>query len=115
VALLSLDSKNTRQKVIDSITDQHEINTRELSAIVIKGVVWYTRSSIVEILGKRKSEHLFDIIDDLLQDQNVEVKLKLIHALAEYNRDKVKKYLHVLCQDKFIWVKREAKKVLAKI
>lgn len=115
VALLSLDSKSTRQRVIDSITDQHEINTKELATIVVKGAVWYTRSSIVEILGKRKCEHLFDIIDELLEDQNVEVKLKLIHALAEYNRDKVKKYLHILCQDKYIWVKREAKKVLAKI
>ena len=100
-----------RNKIVEIFKNSDFVNEEELLRMLDRSV-WYVRSSIVEILGSRKSQKLMEKIDFLLNDTNVEVKLKLINALKNYEREKVFKYLKILSEDKLIWVKREAKKVL---
>ncbi len=100
-----------RKKIVNIFKDANFVNEDELVKMLSKSV-WYVRSSIVEILGSRKSLKLLEKIDLLLNDTNVEVKLRLIDALKNYDREKVFNCIKILSEDKLIWVKREAKKVL---
>jgi HEAT repeat protein len=77
--------------------------------------IWYTRAAIVEILGNRRSELLFKKIDELLVDANVEVRLKLLDALAKLDRERVKEFVSKLTRDPHMRVCREAKKIFSTI
>jgi hypothetical protein len=115
-AVLRYDDPKLRKLFLTLISDQHTIDEEGLADLLKKkGIVWYTRAAIVEILGKRRSLELFRVITLLLKDVNVEVKLKLVNSLAFYPKDKVKDHLHSLCNDKFLWVRKEAKRVLSKL
>ena len=83
-----------------------------MSDKVKSGVVWYVRAALVEILGKRKSNHLLDVVDYLIEDGNVEVKLKLIDALLKLEKEKVKEYIRRLSDDATIWVRKKACRAL---
>ena len=71
--------------------------------------------AIIQILGNRRSELLFDKIDVLVNDSNAEVRLRLADALGKLSRDRVRKYLLQLSQDPHIQVKKEAQKILSQI
>lgn len=112
ISFLRSGDPKVREMVVRKVTSKHQIDDSELCRAVTRGVTWDVRAALVEILGKRKSERLFDIVDFLMKDKNVEVKLKLVAALTKVNIEKGKEYLNALTGDSFIWVRREAKRAL---
>jgi|GEM_PF-3085537 len=113
LAVLKFDDQMLRKRLIDRIQPAHIPDAVLLVEAIRKGVVWYTRAGIVEMLGKLKNEDLFRVIDFLIADRNVEVKLKLIAALTRYPGERAEKYLRRLGEDSLLWVAKEARKALA--
>jgi len=66
-------------------------------------------------LGKRKSPNLFDIVDVLVVDRNIEVRLALVEALGQFDKEVSSEYLQCLAGDPFIWVRKQARKTLDRI
>ena len=114
--LLASDEVRVREAVIKEAVALERLNEGKLVES-IKHSIWYVRSALVEILGKRKSRLLLEIeiMDQLLADQNAEVKLKLIDALAHLDRNEVKEYLQRLSRDPLIFVRKKAERVLSNI
>jgi HEAT repeat protein len=112
ISFLSFDDLKVRETIIKKISMEHELDEARLSDKVKSGVVWYVRAALVEILGKRKSNYLLDIVDYLIEDGNVEVKLKLIDALLKLEKEKVKDYIRRLSDDATIWVRKKACRAL---
>jgi len=117
ISFLCFDDPRVRETILNKISLQHELDESKLSAVLKNGggVAWFTRAALVEILGKRKSNHLLDIVDCLLNDKNVEVKLKLIAALSQLDRGKVRPYIQRLANDAIPWVRKEARRALQTI
>lgn len=115
ISFLTVEDFKVRDTIIKNISTEHELDDARLSAIVKQGVVWYVRSALVEILGRRKSHHLLDIVDELVNDSNVEVKIKLIDALARMKEkdDSIKPYIRKLAGDPVVWVRKEAQRLLS--
>ena len=114
VSLLSIDDFALRDFIVKQIGPEHHIDETAVSDS-LKHAVWYVRASLVEILGNRKSELIFDLADQLMGDKNVEVKLTFIHALAGLDRNRVRPILLKLKEDPNQQVKKEADKTLATI
>lgn len=114
LSLLASDEVRVRETVIKEASNLEKLNEGKLIES-IKHSVWYVRSALVEILGNRKSRLLFEVMDQLLADQNAEVKLKLIDALSALDRNEVKEYLQRLSHDPLIFVRKEAERVLSNI
>jgi hypothetical protein len=112
LAFLNIDNAKIRDIIVKNVTPDHEIDDAWLSSAITRGMAWYVRAALVEILGNRKSQHLLDRIDFLMRDKNVEVKLKLIDALAKLRSEKGKAYLQQLTRDSVIWVRKQAQRVL---
>lgn len=115
ISFLRSGDPKVREMVVRKVTQKHQLDDSQLCRAVTRGVTWDVRAALVEILGKRKSEHLFDIVDFLMKDSNVEVKLKLVAALTKVNMEKGKEYLKALAGDSFIWVRKEAKRALSAV
>jgi HEAT repeat protein len=105
--LLDIKDPKIRQEIIKSSV-QLDLNEERLAKAIVSGKVWSTRKALVEILGLRKSPSLLLVIQELLEDPNVEVKLALIEALEGLERATVHKYLLCLSQDSLIWVRKRA-------
>ncbi len=112
ISFLSFDELKIRETIIKKISVEHELDETRLSDTIKSGVVWYMRAALVEILGKRKSKHLLDIVDYLIDDRSVEVKLKLIDALLKLEKEKVENYIRRLAGDSAIWVRKKAGRAL---
>ena len=112
LAFLGINDIKVRDIIVKNVTPEHEIDDALLSAAITSGAAWYVRAALVEILGNRKSQHLFDRIDFLMNDKNVEVKLKLIDALSKLGVEKGKVYLQQLARDSIIWVRKHAYRAL---
>jgi hypothetical protein len=115
ISFLQVDDLKVREVIVRKISPDHEIDEALLSQAINKGVAWYVRAALVEILGNRKSKHLFDRIDFLMKDTNVEVKLKLIDALSKWGEEEGKAYLQKLSHDAIIWVRKQAHQALEKL
>ncbi len=117
ISFLCFDDPRVRETIVNKISLQHELDDSKLSDVLKSGggVAWYARAALVEILGKRKSKHLLDIVDCLLNDKNVEVKLKLIAALLQLGEGKVTPYIQRLANDSIPWVRKEARRALQTI
>ena len=72
--------------------------------------LWYSRAAIIEILGNRRSELLFDKIEILVDDSNVEVRLKLARRPGQTEPRPGQEYLLQLTKDPHMRVKKEAQK-----
>jgi hypothetical protein len=112
LAFLDINDIRVRELIIKNMTPEHEVDEALLSAAITSGIAWYVRAALVEILGNRKSQHLFNCIDFLMNDRNVEVKLKLIDALSKLGEEKGKMYLQQLACDSVIWVRKYAYRAL---
>ena len=112
LAFLCIDDARVRDLIVNNLTAEHEVDDALLSAAVTNGIAWYVRAAVVEILGNLKSQHLFDCIDFLMKDKNVEVKLKLIDALSKLGEEKGNAYLQQLSRDSVIWVRKHAYQAL---
>lgn len=114
IAFLRINDMRVRDLIIKKVTSEQEVDDAVLSETITRGAAWYVRAALVEILGNRKSQHLFDSIDFLMNDRNVEVKLKLIDALAKLGMEKGRVYLQQLTHDAIIWVRKQAHRALQK-
>lgn len=114
ISLLKIDDIMISNMVVRHASNLDKINEAKL-ARAMKNSVWYVRSALTEILGNRKSKQLLSIIDILLVDRNVDVRLKLIEALGKLASDEAKRHLKKLAEDSHILVKREAKKALVNL
>jgi HEAT repeat protein len=114
ISLLSIDDNRIREILVARVDNEYNLDESRLVE-AIKGSVWFVRAAVVQILSNRNSEYLTEVIEYLLDDKNVEVKLKIIEALSKLNRDIAISYLERLKKDPLIWVKKEAEKALANL
>ena len=114
ISLLSFNDLHLRETIVNKISMEHELDEARLTDFLRSGssIAWYVRATLVEILGKRKSKHLMDIMDHLICDKNVEVKLKLVDALGKMEAEKTRIYMQMLADDAIIWVRKEARRAL---
>ena len=114
VAFLAEDNLRVRELVVRELSGRAHLDETRLLGFFSHSL-WYTRAAIVEILGNRRSQVLFQKIDALLNDPNVEVRLQLLAALAKQDRGLVKDYILRLTRDPHIRVSKEAQRILATI
>jgi HEAT repeat protein len=114
ISLLSLNDSAMREKLIREINSEYNLDEARLVE-AIKGAVWYVRAAIVKILSNRRSDYMLDVIEYLMNDKNVEVKLKLIDALSGLEPQQARMFLVRLKDDPLIWVKKEAEKALSRL
>lgn len=112
LAFLCINDIRVRELIVKNLTAEREVDDSLLSAAITSGIAWYVRAALVEILGNRRSQHLFDCIEFLMKDKNVEVKLKLIDALSKLGEEKGKAYLQQLAGDSVTWVRKHAYRAL---
>ncbi len=115
ISFLSIDDRRLREMIVKKVSKDHSFDEALLSGTITQGAAWYLRAALVEILGNRRSKHLFDCIEFLINDRNVEVRMKLIGALAKLKMDKSKPYLKKLTGDSLVWVRKEAARALRTI
>ncbi len=114
LGLLGAEDVRVRAAVLDNMDDEQNLNENILVHAVLSGsVVWFVRSAVAEILGRRKSSHLFDICEKLSEDKNVEVKLSTIKALSVFPVSQTEQYLRKFTEDRNLWVKKEAERALS--
>jgi HEAT repeat protein len=111
---LSEDNLRVRDVVIRELSARPQLDESKLLA-QLPHSIWYTRAAIVEVLGNRQSPLLFEKIDELLADPNVEVRLKLLAALTKLERGQVKDYILKMTKDPHMRVRREAKQVFSSL
>ncbi len=114
ISFLAEDNMRVRELVVKELSQREKLDEGKLLA-QISHSIWYSRAAIVEILGNRRSHGLLEKAGDLAGDTNVEVRLKLLEALAKFDRDKVKSTVLQLTKDPHIRVSREAKRLLSMI
>jgi hypothetical protein len=114
ISLLGEDNLKIRELIVRELSGRAQVDERKLLN-QLSHSLWYVRGAIVEILGNRQSQLLLEIIEKLLADANVEVRIKLLEALAKLNRDQVKEYILRMTKDSHMLVCREAKLIFSKI
>ena len=114
LSFLTEDNLRVRELVVKDLSTRPQLDESKLVGQMAHSI-WYTRAAIIEILGNRQSELLYDRIDGLLADSNVEVRLKLLGALAKLDRERVKDFVFKLTLDPHMRVAREAKKIFSTI
>jgi hypothetical protein len=114
LSFLAEDNLRVREVVVKELSGRAQLDENKLLNQMSHSI-WYTRAAIVEILGNRRSQLLFDKIGELLADPNVEVRLQLLAALSKLDRERAKEYVLKLTRDPHMRVCREAKKILATI
>lgn len=117
ISFLSIDDFKLRETILKELSADHELDEVRLCNALrgSGGMAWYVRAALVEILGKRKSKYLLDIMDCLINDRNVDVRLKLINALLNLGEENVKTYLQKLSHDPIIWVRKKAQHALSRL
>jgi HEAT repeat protein len=114
VSFLAEDNLRIRELVFKELSSRPQLDESRLLDKMSHSM-WYMRATIVEILGNRRSELLFKKVDELLADPNVEVRLKLLEALAKQDRERVREYIAKLTRDPHMRVSKEAKKIFSAI
>jgi len=112
ITLLDLYDIKMREIIVNHISSKANVNELKLVEAIKAGAVWFKRAALIEILGNRKSELLYDLGEFILKDKNVEVKLNFIKAISKLDGDKTKIYLEKLKSDPNIWVSKRAKQAL---
>ena len=114
IQFLAEDNLRIRELVVRELSARAQLDESRLLGQLAHSV-WYTRAAIVEILGNRRSELLFNKVDELLGDVNVEVRLKLLEALAKLDRERVREFVARMTRDPHMRVSKEAKRILGQI
>lgn len=114
ISFLGENDVKISELIINDLSNRETVDEEKLLHLMERSI-WYLKAAIVQILGNRRSELLFEKIDVLVNDPNAEVRLRLVGALGKLGRDRVRKYLQQLSQDPHIQVKKEAQKILSQI
>ncbi|MBN2399438.1 MAG: HEAT repeat domain-containing protein [Candidatus Aminicenantes bacterium] len=113
-SLLNEDNLKVREMIVKELSSRAQIDERKLLN-QLPHAIWYNRGAIVEILGNRRSRLLLEIVDKLIVDANVEVRMKLLEALSKLDREQVKEYILTMTKDPHTRICREAKRMYATI
>lgn len=114
ISLLNEDNLKIREMIVKELSVRAQVDERKLLN-QLPHAIWFSRGAIIEILGNRRSRLLLEIVDKLMADANVEVRMKLLEALAKLDREQVKEHIHKLTQDPHPRICREAKRLFATI
>ncbi len=114
ISFLAEDNLRIRELVVKELSARPQLDESRL-LYQLPHSIWYTRAAIVEILGNRRSELLFNQIEELLVDVNVEVRLKLLDALAKLDRERVREFVSKLTRDPHMRVRKEALRIFSTI
>ena len=114
LSFLAEDNLRVREVVVKELSGRAQLDESKL-LVQLSHSIWFTRAAIIEVLGNRRSQMLFEKIGELLADPNVEVRLQLLAALAKLDHEQARAYVLKLSLDPHMRVRREAKKVLATI
>jgi hypothetical protein len=114
ISLLNEDNLKIRELIIKELSSRTQIDERKLLN-QLPHSIWYVRGAIIEILGNRQCQLLLEIVETLIADSNVEVRIKLLEALAKLNREQVKDYILRMTKDSHSRVCREAKRIFSTI
>jgi HEAT repeat protein len=114
LSLLNEDNLKVREIIVRELSGRAQLDERKLLN-QLPHAIWYSRGAIVEILGNRRSPLLLEIVGKLMVDANVEVRMKLLEALAKLDREQIKEYILKLTNDPHTRICREAKRLFATI
>lgn len=114
ISLLHEDNLKVREMIVKELSGRPRIDERKLLD-QLPHVVWHCRGALIEVLGNRRSPLLLEIVDQLAVDVNVEVRMKLLEALAKLDREQVREHLLKMTRDNHPRIAREAKRLLATI
>ncbi len=114
LSFLAEDNLRVRELIVRELSGHSQLDESKLIG-QLPHSLWYTRAAIIEVLGNRRSLLLFEKVDELLADPNVEVRLQLLASLAKLDRERAREYILKLTKDPHMRVSREAKKALATI
>jgi hypothetical protein len=114
ISLLNEDNLKIREMIVKELSGRAKIDERKLLN-QLPHAIWYNRGAIIEILGNRRSPLLLEIIEKLMADANVEVRMKLLDALAKLDREQVRECILKMTKDPHPRVCREAKRLFATI
>lgn len=113
-SFLAEDNLRVRELIVREFSGRSQLDESRLLG-QLGHSIWYTRAAIIEVLGNRRSPLLFEKMDELLADPNVEVRLKLLAALTKLDRERAREYILKLTLDPHMRVSKEARKALATI
>ncbi len=114
ISFLAENDLKVRELIIRDLSQRPQVDEQKLCRLLARSP-WFIKSAFVEILGNRHSELLLEKLDDLVRDPNAEVRLKVVGALARFNRERVETYLVQLTHDAHAQVRREAQQTLARV
>ncbi|HDP95295.1 MAG TPA: hypothetical protein ENN40_08040 [Candidatus Aminicenantes bacterium] len=114
LSLLQIEDFRVREEVVANLSPDINLDEAVL-ADAVNGAVWYVRSSVVQILGRRHSGVLPDLARRLVGDANVDVRLSLAEALGLLQNEETRPLLETLSKDANQWVRRRALKALAEV
>jgi HEAT repeat protein len=114
ISMLGEDNLKTRELIVRELSVRAGIDEGKLLK-QLPHSLWYVRAAIIEILGNRQSQLLLEICEALLADANVEVRMKLLEALAKLNREQVREFILRMTKDPHMQISREAKKIFSTI
>jgi hypothetical protein len=114
ISLLNEDNLKIRELIIKELSGRAQIDERKLLN-QLPHSIWHVRGALIEILGNRQCPLLLEIVETLIADSNVEVRIKLLEALAKLNREQVKDYILRMTKDSHSRVCREAKRIFSTI
>ena len=75
---------------------------------------WYVKSAILKILGMKKDPLSLGLIEAVINDENVEVRISAAQALGEIGGEEALLLLNKLAQDKNRFVRKSAEESLIK-
>jgi len=114
ISFLAEDNLRIRELVVKELSTRPQLDESKLLN-QLPHAVWYARAAIVEVLGNRRSELLFKKIAELQVDANVEVRLKLLDAMAKLDRERVREFVLKMTGDPHMRVCKEAKRLYSTI
>lgn len=112
LSLLQIEDFRVREEVVACINPDVNLD-EDVLAEAVNGAVWYVRSALVQILGRRRSAVLPELARRLINDSNVDVRLSLAEALGWLQTGEAVPLLETLKKDANQWVRRRAEKALA--
>jgi len=111
LSLLQIDDFRVREEVVSNIDPEIPLDEAVL-VDAVDGAVWFVRSAVVQILGRRNSPLLISLAQRLVTDTNVDVRLNLVESLAKSANEAARPLLETLSRDANQWVSRRAQKAL---
>jgi len=114
LSLLQVEDFRVREEVVARINPEMGMDETILVE-ALSGAVWYVRSAVLDILGRRRSPLLTELAGGMVDDSNAEVRMHLVQALEMVGGEEVIPFLDTLSGDGNHWVRKSAAKSLDRL